>query len=523
MGILSTLDRQIRDETYKQDGTWLSDWLRGGVDSDSGISVNEKTGIRISTVWKCVNWRANQFGMLPKKVNERVEISGRIAQRPAPKHPLYRVVHTNPNPTITAKAYFGLISADLHLWGNSYAIIERGIDTGRLKNIWRLRPDFVRLSTETGELIYMVTTDAGHEEPFLPGEILHIRGLGFDGIKGYSPMRINMQTLGWNAAAARYGAQFFKNASRPSFLAIAPATIKDKDAKENLVKSLTKAGRQAGEGLLIEGALDIKTLTMPQDEAQFIETMQYQEEDIVGIMGVPQHKVQILRRSTNNNIEHQGIESVTDCIQPLAVDVEQWMNLQLLSDDPSSGRGGGTERDRFFVECELKGMLRGDTAAQTAHIMAMIDKGVYSQNDARDYLGLTPIDGGDTYWMNLAYAPLDNIDEMLTAKAEEPDEENPTTRETQARFAKSFGRLFRDAVGRTLSRKKDRDKCVPGIFQGIVVSLAEGLGRTTMDAFISEYLAAMGKRSLDWTETTADETASKELDRAVAAILEKQE
>lgn len=531
MGILANLDRSIRAETHSQDGRWISDHvLSSGVESDSGIRVTERNGIGISTIWKCVNWRANQIGMLSKKVWERVEMLGRMAQRAAPQHPLYRIVHTNPNPTMAAKCYFGLVSADLHLWGNSYAIIERGENTGRLRNIWRLQPHYVRIDTTGGALRYFVTTDNGHEEPFLPDEILHIPGLGYDGIRGYSPIRINMQTLGWNAAAQRYGAQFFKNASRPSFLAIAPAAIKDKDARAALVRSLTMAGKHAGEGLLIEGALDIKPLQMHQDEAQFVETMQFQEEDIAGIMGVPQHKIQILRRSTNNNIEHQGIEAVTDSLQPVCVDIEQSLNLQLLSDFPSSGRGGGTERDRFFVECDLKTLMRGDTAAQTAHIATMIDKGVYSQNDGRDYLGLPPVDGGDEYWVNMAYVPISMAKEILTKETEpEPEEEDPQEtpedrlqRELQARVKVCYARIVRDAVGRVIARKNgDRQKFTSGAFRHILVSLAEGLSVKTDDEFVDRYLIALGQRATEWDEAQADEIATAELERAVKALLEK--
>ncbi len=541
MGLLATLDRSIKNASYIDREGWFADWLRGNdrdEASDSGISITPKNGIQLSTVYKCVNWRANQFGMLPKKINERVQMFGRMAQQPAPTHPLYRIVHTNPNPMITAKAYFGIVSADLHLWGNSYAYIERGANTGRLRNLWRFRPDMVRIEQDkdTGALTYCIS-NGGPEEKFPSYEVLHIRGLGFDGIQGYSPIHLMRNLLGWNAATTRYGAQFFKNASRPSGLISLPAgaTMK-KEVKDALLENLSKSGREAGKLLLIEGALEYKPLTMPQDDAQFIETTEHQEEDIIGVMGVPQHKVQVLRRSTNNNIEQQGIEAVTDCLQPLCCEVEQWMNLQLLSGDPSSGRGGGTERDRYFMECELKALLRGDTKAQTDHVVAMIQTGVYSQNMALDYLGETPFAGGEDHWMNLAYGTMDEIKKLLATKSEpEPDANDPNEpaeppeppanvlqREIVARFSKAYGRIFRDTVGRVASKGKltEREKSAIASFRAPFEGLAEGLQVKLDDDFTERYLCSLSKRAATWGDAAGwDRITRDELDRAIKAIL----
>ncbi len=514
-----------RAATYQENTGWFADLLRGGESSDSGVSINERNGIRNPTVWKCVNWRANQFGMLPKKLNEHVELFGRQSQKPASRHPLYRILHDNPNPRTTAKAFWGMVSADLHLWGNSYAWVERGSTTGRIANVWRIQPDRVSIELyKFGDdqehdktLIYKISTANGKSEPYFADEILHIRGLGFDGICGYSPIRLQAQTLGWNAAAQRYGAAFFKNSSRPSTLIITKTPIKDKAAKKELIENLKASREQTGRSLLVEGDTEVKSLTMPQDEAQFIETLQLQEEQICGIMGVPQHKVQILRRSTNNNIEHQGIEAVTDCLQPLCVEVEQWVNLQLLSDAPSSGVGGGSERQRYFMECELKALLRGDTAAQTAHLEKMLDRGVYSQNDALDYLGVAGFEGGDRRYINRTYVPLDRVDEIIDKRgapaAGAATTEPGATSDNQKQAGLDPTRIFRDAVGRVIC-KKDRAKAV-AVFEHILLSLA-----TTAPAsdFLDRYLSAMGQRASAWTDENADDAAADELKRAMEAF-----
>jgi len=516
---------QPRAETYadpydRDNPNWLQRFLTGGEESDSGIAVNESTAIKNPIIWKCVNWRAKMFGMLPKKLKERTELFGRPAQIEAQNHPLFPLLHTAPNPTITSAAWFGLISADLHLWGNSYALIERGSATGRIRALWRLRPDMVRVCVEYSEIVYYVRDDHGGEKRFGTGDILHIRGLGFDGIQGYSPIRMMMQTIGWSGAARRYGAQFFKKASRPSFLAIAPAAIGDPKKKQELIKALTMSGREAGQGLLIEGAMEIKPLTMPQDEAQFVETIQMQDEDIAGVMEVKPHEIGIMRNMTNNNVEQETISSVTRCLQPFAIGVEQWLDLQLLSDAPSSGRGGGTERDRFFVQCELKVLLRGDTAAQTAHIIAMRDRGIYSGNDCADYLGLPSFEGGDVRVINRAYGPIDMIREWsMTSQNNPPSTTGGNGNSDSAEGAKSsFSRIFRDAVGRTINRKQDRHGFVVMTFEPILSGIAANLN-VDDPVFITGYLGAMGERSATWDKDNADRISTEELTRVVDALI----
>jgi HK97 family phage portal protein len=528
VGILSTIDRHIRAESIRQDGSWISDHvLSSGQDSDAGISVNERSGMRISAVWKCIRARAETFAMLPKKMFERIEILGRPGRKEAPQHPLYRIVHTNPNPTMTSMQFFELLSADLDSWGNNYNYIERGSTTGRVRYLWRIRPDYVRIDTTGGLLRYFITTDTGKEEPFLPDEILHIRGLGYDGIKGYSPIRMMMQTLGWNAAAQRYGAGFFKNASRPSGLVSLTDGVKP-EKKPDIIEALKASGREAGKLVLIEGAVTYHKMTMDQDEAQFLETMQYQEEDICGIFRVPPHKVGNLRRSTNNNIEHQDIEWVRDSIQPICERTEQSFDMQLLSDAPSSGRGGGSERDRFYMECELKGLLRGDTAARTTFYREMFNTGSYSQNDILEAEHEEVFEGGDEHWIQLNMVPISMAKELLTQAKENPAEEKEPaesvqdriTRELQARVKVCYARLFRDAVGRILARKNgDRERSAQSAFRHILVSLAEGLSVKVEDEFIDRYLAAMGKRASTWNDSEADTVAAAELERAVNALL----
>jgi HK97 family phage portal protein len=550
MGILATIEREIRasSDEAQQPGPTDDFWYNDPGDfaeSDAGIRMSPQGALRISTVWKCVNWYFKMYGTLPHKIKERTELLGQPAEIEAPDHALYPLIHVAPSPLMTAAYWHGLIAADLKLWGNSYAYIQRNPVTAKKEYLWRIRPDFVRievrnkasLATESvygsnvtvdpqAKMWYCVRDSQGGETKFYPEEILHIRGLGFDGIKGYSPIRMQMNLLGWNRATTRYGAQFFKNASRPSGIVSTPGPLpNDKGQRDGVIANLTKSGKEAGKLMLIEGAVTYHKLTMDQDEAQFILTANMQEEDIAGIMDTKPVDIGIMRHMTNNNVEQETISSVTRNLRPFAISIEQWFNLQLLSDRPSSGRGGGTERERFFFESELKALLRGDTAAQTAHVKEMISSGVYTPNMGCDYMSVPRYEGGDVHVINRAFAPVETIDEWSKVSQNNPpaSSESDPQKPAANRITMDASGIFRDAIGRVVGRKGDRAKSVAAIFEHVLLSLAVGMDVVLGEEFTERYLAAMGKRAADWEEPAIDTIAADELERAVHAIQERQQ
>lgn len=525
MGILATIDRHIRASSEGDENSGpLHDFWYGDAsgESDSGIKLSERGALGISTVWKCILWYYKMYGTLPHKLFERTILLDRPAQVEAINHDLYDLIHDTPSPGMSSAEWHGLIAADVKSRGNFYAGIVRD-GSGDIVSLPRYRPDLVRLSVEDKRLWYLIPDANGIEQRHYPDEVLHIRGMGFDGIQGYSPIRMQMNLLGWNRATTRYGGSFLKNSSRPSGLVSLTNAVKPERKKE-IIEALRASGREAGKMVLIEGDAKFSKMSLDQDEAQFIETMQFQEDDIAGIFEVKPHEIGIMRHSTNNNIEQETISSVTRNLATFAVSVEQQMSMQLLSDRPSSGRGGSTERKRYFFQSELKGLLRGDTAAQTAHIIAMRDRGIYSGNDCTGYLGLPPFDGGDVRVINAAYVPLDMLRE-LAAKRKGPapgapnGEGGPVPAENKASVESMFGGLFRAAVGKAIARKKDREKSVNGIFRDVLLGISAALGVSGFNA--DDYLGAMAFRAKDWTESKSDAIVEDELTRAVAAIMEK--
>lgn len=538
MGLL----RRVRSENYKQDGTWLSEAL-GVQESDSGIAISERSAMRVSTVYKCVDWRARMYGSIPKVWSENTVRNKRPTRQAAIKHPLYPLFLKAPNSTMTAFEMGMFLSADLHLWGNSYWLVVRGKQSGRIASLWRIRPDLVRphVVPGTSRIIYYVTYSITQlvdsqlitEAPFEASEIWHVRGLGFDGVKGYSPIRMHMNAIGWNVAAVRYGAQFLKNAGRPSFAVISKNVIADEEQKSALVSALTKSGKNAGQGMLVEGDVDFKPLSMQQDEAQFIETIEYQETDICGIMGVKAHEVGILKgMTTTTAVEQETISSITRCLSPLSIMIEQSASLHLLSDMPSTGLGGSSEFDRFFLYSDLSSLQRGDTAAQTKYLQTLIEKSVWSPNDALEFLGQPTFDGGDTHVYNRAYAPFDMIQELALQPPatgapsgndpREGEKSQPADRLKKVLYSSLYS-ICRDAIGRTTNRKSDRSGFATVAFGPILDAVCKLSDTERNPKFTSEYLNFLSHRAANWTSVEdLDVLAANELNRMILVFTEEE-
>lgn len=545
MGILAAFDQSIQAEIDSAnppgplDDYWYDEL---GLASDSGIRITPQGALNISTVWKCIGWWFRVYGTLPHKLKERRLINGRLSQIDAVDHDLYDLIHAAPNPSMTSEYFHGLIPVDKFLHGAFYAFILRNPTSGKIESLWRLRPDMVKMKVINKQLWYIVTGDDGLPVKFYPDEILHLPAISHDGRTGLSAIKANHNVLAWNRATTRYGAQFFKNASRPSGIISTQETLQP-EARKDLIANLRRSGKEAGKLLLIEGAATFSKMTLDQDEAQFILTCEMQADDLCGDFFVFPHEIGISRNANNSITEQLTINTVTRNLTPFCIQTEQQMNLQLLSNLPSSGIGGGTERSRYFFQSELKSLLRGDTAAQTAHLKAMRDLGIFDGDDCADFLGMPPFKGGDLRVINGAYVPLDMLPEIAknrrpgdvgapngpggdppTDNKRNPDSRAPVLPAWEARLRKSYLVLFADAVGRVTSRKKssEREKYV-SVFRAPIAGLAKALAIPVNAEFLEDYVGGLGKRALHWEDTDSvkiSALAEDELTRAIDALIE---
>ena len=368
-------------------GGWS--FLFGG--TTSGKAVNERTAMQTSAVYACVRILAESVAGLPLHVYERTANGSKSTK---PSHPLYRLLHDEPNREMTSFVFRETLMSHLLLWGNAYAQIIRD-GRGFPIALYPLLPDRMAVDrNESGELVYTYQSDKGQVK-LRRENVLHIPGLGFDGLIGYSPIAMAKNAVGLALATEDYGAAFFANGANPGGVLEHPGVIKPEQA-DRLRESWQSqfGGANAHKVAVLEEGLKFHQMSIPPEQAQFLETRKFQINEIARIFRVPPHMVGDLEKSSFSNIEQQSLEFVKYTLDPWVVRWEQSLQQALIL--PS-------EKATIFIKFNLDGLLRGDYQSRMQGYSTGIQNGFMSVNDVRgleDMNLLTAEEGGDLHFVN---------------------------------------------------------------------------------------------------------------------------
>lgn len=364
--------------------------------SVAGKSVTARTAIQVPTVYACVRVIAETVASLPLHLYEEKE-SG---SDKATKHQLYRLLHDEPNPEMTSFVFRETLLSHLLLWGNAYSQIVRN-GRGQITALYPLLPDRMTVDRDAkGNLTYAYATTDGKSIQIHPVNILHIPGMGFDGIVGYSPVAMERNAIGLGMAAEEYGSRFFSNGATPSGVLTHPNTVKNPAALRQSWNAAYGGNANAGRVAILEEGLKFERISMPNNEAQFLETRKFQVSEICRIFRVPPHLVGDLEHATFSNIEHQSISFGMHTIRPWLVRLEQGMNRALLSE---------SEKGRFYVRFNMDGLLRGAHKERMEGYAIARQNGWMSANDIRELESMNPIsekEGGNAYLVNGNMIPI---------------------------------------------------------------------------------------------------------------------
>lgn len=417
--------------------SWLWDAF-GASKNASGVSVNERSAMKLSAVFACVRVLAESVGSLPIGFYERI---GENGKRSAREHYLYNLLRSKPNPEMNAITFKETLQAHAVSWGGGFAEIQFN-GRGEPVALWPLMPDVTRVERINGRK-WVITSLPDGQKVALPSEkVLHVPGLGFDGLNGYSVVRLAAQSIGLALATEEYGAAFFGRGAKPSGVLEHPGkpgpetVTKLREAFTEIHGGLSNAHRVA---ILTDG-MKFNSISVPNEDAQFLETRKFQVSDIARWFRVPPHMIGDLERSTNNNIEHQGMEFVTHTLQPWLVRWEQAINGTLLLPSQSM---------KYFAEFNMDAMLRGDSAARGEFYTKLFQIGALSQNDIRAKENENPIDGGDKYFVPLNMLPTDMVEDFH--KKPEPKPEAPKEPEPEPEEPRSLS-----AIEKILATAADR-------------------------------------------------------------------
>lgn len=364
------------------------DSMYGGTPTYTGKLVSQATALRVSTVWACINGRALDVARAPLLTYRLIGDGKELAK----DHYLWRLFQHEANPEMTAFRFKHLMQTWFDLWGNAYAEIEIS-GRGQVVALWPWRPDRVTISRQgspTGPLQYTYKMQDGQRFTLPADRIFHLRGLGIDGVTGLSPIEQHKQTVGLSMAIQEHGARYYSNGAQPSggYLAY-PGKLSEK-AYESLAKDwaakhqgLENAHRIA----ILEEGLTYKEVGASMVDAAYLGAMNLAGEDICRIYGFPQHRAGFLARSTNNNIEQQGLEYIQDSFGPLAENWASEINFALLS---------GRERQTIETKFNVRHLLQGDHAAMGLFMSQMAQNGLMNDDELREeFLDMNPKPNGD--------------------------------------------------------------------------------------------------------------------------------
>jgi HK97 family phage portal protein len=390
-------------------GTAQSIFVGGG--SVAGPFVNEQNALSTAAVYACVRVISETVAGLPLHLFREIDDGLEVAK----DHKLNRLLHTAPNPEMTSFALRETMLAHLLLWGNSYVQILRD-GAGRVAALYPLLPSKMEVSrSEAGEIYYTYWRDFDETRPgeksggvtLTREQVLHIPGLSFNGLVGLSPIGLAKEAVGMAMATERYGAGFFANSATPAGILEHPGAIKDTEQVRVAWEALFRG--KTGKVAVLEDGMKFHSVSIPPEQAQFLETRKFQLNEIARIFRVPPHMIGDLEKSSFSNIEQQSLEFAKYTIQPWVVRLEQAMAQSLLTE---------REQDDLCIKFNLDGLLRGDYETRMKGYAIGIQNGFLSPNDCRRLENMNKIPGGDEYVFNGGMVGIGSIKTRREAEEE---------------------------------------------------------------------------------------------------------
>ena len=360
--------------------------------------------MQMTAVYSCVRILAEAIAGLPVHLYKYKPDGGK---KKAIDHPLHLLLHDEPNPEMSSFVFRETLMTHLLLWGNAYAQVIRN-GRNEVVALYPLMPNKMTVDRdEHGQLYY--TYYRGTDETIRnkeqsvrlkPSDVLHIPGLGFDGLVGYSPIAMAKNAIGMAIACEEYGAKFFANGAAPGGVLEHPGTIKDPQRVRESWQSTFGGSGNSNKIAVLEEGMKYTPIGISPEQAQFLETRKFQINEIARIFRVPPHMVGDLEKSSFSNIEQQSLEFVKYTLDPWVIRWEQSIQRTLLNPE---------EKKSYYVKLNVEGLLRGDYQSRMNGYAIGRQNGWMSANDIRELENLDRIpaeEGGDLYLINGNMLPM---------------------------------------------------------------------------------------------------------------------
>lgn len=384
--IKSWVGNKIRAYTFQDKEGPFYDWATGGRKTSSGENVSNNSALQLSTVFDCIRSISEDVAKLPFKVYRDLVPTGKEIRK---EHPVYRLIHNEPNSEMTAMGFRETLTAHCLGWGNGYAEIVR--DTrGVPLSLWPLPPDRVKpYRKDNGSIWYEVTVDGGTVN-IQAANMLHIRGPGFDGLVGYNVIRYARESIGGALASQKFASAFYKNNATPGGILTHQNNLSG-PAQDRLKESMekqTRGAENASRLIVLEEGMTFTRMTIPPEEAQFLETRQFSVADICRWFRMLPGKVGDTTRAQGwSTLEMTNTDYVTDTLMPWLVRWEQEIERKLFRPSELS--------DGYFVRHVVNGLLRGDMKTRFQSYSLAYATNWLNPDEIREFEDMNPISDGE--------------------------------------------------------------------------------------------------------------------------------
>ncbi|MBS3670189.1 phage portal protein [Vreelandella boliviensis] len=374
-------------------GEFWSEWQG---ESSSGKNVTVNSTMQLSAAWACVRLLSQTISTLPIKLYERQADGSRVA---AVNHPLYRLISRRPNAEMTIARFMLMIVASICLWGNAF--VEKRRVGNRIVALVPMLPQNMTVKRlDSGRLEYKYTEN-GQPRVIAEKDIMHIRGFGLDGVCGMLPVKTGRDIFGGAMSADEAAYKVFAQGMQASGILSAESTLKE-DQRESLRKNLERfmSSKNAGKVMVAEAGMKYQSITMNPEAAQMLQTRAFGIEEICRWFGVPPFMVGHMDKQSSwaSSVEGMNLQFLTNTLRPILENIEQEIDRCLLDDD-----------ERFYVEFNVEGLLRADSAGRATYLSTMTQNGLMTRNEGRRLENLPRVDGGDKLTVQSNLVPLDQL------------------------------------------------------------------------------------------------------------------
>jgi HK97 family phage portal protein len=398
--IYQLISKQFDKIINKRMSEYAKEFLAGNDISGttySGVEITDKTALQISVFWSCTKILAEDVATLPVFLYKKAD-KGKIK---AENHNLYQILKDEPNNEMLSINFLEMLMVNILLWGNCY-IHKIYNNAGEIIELWPLYSQYMEIKRDKSGNLYYKYNESNNKKEFSKDEIINIVGLSIDGIQGLSIIKYAAQSLGLTISTEKFGSSFFKNGSKPSGTLELPEgkRCNDKSQVRTEWNQLYTGTENAGKIAILENGMKYKQIGIPPEDAQFLQTRQFQIPEVCRWFRMPPHKAGDLSNATFSNIEHQSIEYVSNTLRPWLVRFEKSLSKGLLTQK---------EKKKFFIQFNVDGLLRGDFNTRMQGYATARQNGWMNANDIRELEDLNPMPedaGGDKYLVNGNMVPI---------------------------------------------------------------------------------------------------------------------